>query len=130
MLHGDMLRYVPLHLTALERQPKVLVWIREWTTQPLLTPFSPEGWYREGQGFSWHAQEPVELPDTWRQWSPASAAADACLEALNDSRIKRIHINHVVIIPCLMTPNWQKLLLRMADFVFEVPIGNPLLALL
>jgi len=103
-----MLSFVPLHLSPLSRQPGLLPWIQQWTNQPDLQPLTPTDWFRRGQGFQgtqlpsggWTTEE---LSDTWHLWDLPPAAADAMLEALNESRIKRPHLNHLVLCPRLMT---------------------------
>ncbi len=124
-----MMDFVPIHLSALQRQPTLLSWIQCWSEQPQLQPLSPEDWYRRGQGFRgvvsasgiWST---AELPEAWFLWTPPPAAADAALEALNESRIKRTHLNHIFVCPRIMTYHWCKRLYRLADLVFEVPPGE------
>jgi hypothetical protein len=129
VMKGDsMLRYVPLHLCPLQCQPELLHWIQEWTDQPYLQPLSPTDWYRKGQGFteltladgSWTT---MELEGNWFLWDLPPAAADIAPEALNDSWIKRPHLNHVVVCPRLLTFRWQRRLHKLADFIFELPLG-------
>jgi hypothetical protein len=57
-------------------------------------------------------------------WDLAPAAADAALEVLNESRIKRPQLNHVVLCPRLLTYRWQNRLHKLADFVFELPLDR------
>jgi hypothetical protein len=125
----SMLAHVPLHLDALVRQPRLLEWLREWTEQASLSPLTPEDWYERGQGFcggTKNLNSPWMLDpitETWLLWAPPPAAASAALDALQKSRHKRTHLNHVIIIPRLLTYMWRKRLHRMTDFVFEVPPG-------
>ncbi len=51
MAGQDMLSFIDLAQTAVERHPPVLEWVRAWTEQPKLEPLSPEGWFDEGHGF-------------------------------------------------------------------------------
>jgi len=61
MSGATMLSFVPLHLSALDRHPDMLPWIRSWSGQPKLCPLTPEDWYLRGQGFGGK-----HLPDkTW-----------------------------------------------------------------
>ena len=46
------------------------------------------------------------------------------LEALNESRIKRTHLNHIIVCPRLFTHRWRKRLQRLADVSFELPPGR------
>lgn len=126
----SMLNYIPLHQTAAARQPALISWIQGWSEQPRLTPLLPEDWYRRGQGFvgvtlSSGQWSTVETGEDWFLWAPPPAAADAALEALNESRIKRSHLNHIFICPRLMTHRWRKRLHKLADIVFEVPPRCP-----
>ena len=50
MVGHDMLSFVNLSRTAVERHPPVLDWIRSWTGRPGLMPLSPEGSFDEGHG--------------------------------------------------------------------------------
>jgi hypothetical protein len=135
MHHGNMLQYVPRHLSAIQWQAGVLSWVQGWTDQPNLAPLSPEGWYREDRGYQgvqttnhsgWTAQENSA---TWYLWAPPPAAADACLEALNDSHLKQTKNNHVVFVPCLMTNKWRKGFIRWQTWCLKFPLGRPLFGL-
>ncbi len=125
------LSYVPLHLNALERRPLLLEWLQEWTGQAYLIPLTPEGWFTEGQGLARRVESytddgtwtPKESNASWCLWSPPPAAADVALELLGESRHKRTHINHVVVIPRLMTQAWRRKLNKISDITFEVPPG-------
>lgn len=50
MAGEDMLSFVDLGRSAVERHPPLLDWIRSWTGQEALAPLSPEGWFEEGHG--------------------------------------------------------------------------------
>jgi hypothetical protein len=130
MAGASMLSFVLLNEGVLERQPNVLKWVRDWTGQSQLTPLQPEDWYERGHG--WTSGEPdsnglwmpTESGETWMLWVPPPAAADVALEELLNSRHKRDYINHVVVIPRLMTHLWRKRLHKLSDLVFEVPAGS------
>jgi hypothetical protein len=124
-----MLEYIPLHRSALERQPDLLSWIRQWTLCDNLNPLQPEDWFEHGHGISggtydarglWH---PTPTSDTWILWSPPPAAADVAIEQLLYSRHKRPQLNHVFIVPRLATHLWRKRLYKASDIVFELPPG-------
>ena len=104
--------YVPLHLNAVERQGESLIkWVHSWTGHEFKW-LEPNDWYREGH----------TLPSCL--WCPAPAAADAALEQLGQAIHKRPKHAHVVIIPRLMTSRWRKLLGKICDLVFTVPLGT------
>jgi hypothetical protein len=125
-----MLAYIPLHLSAIDRQPSIKAWVRSWTGQPSLTPLAPEDWYGRGHGVvgGQYNQRGLWLPsesnERWFLWTPPPSAASAALEELLISRHKRTHLNHVVIIPRLATATWRKKLYKVFDVVFEVPPGR------
>ena len=50
MKTGDMLSWVPLHLSALTVQPNLMDWLRSWFITPFtLQPLTPYDWYLKGQ---------------------------------------------------------------------------------
>jgi len=125
-----MLHYIPLHLSALDRQPRLLPWIQEWSGCPSLSPLTPEEWYDKGHGHcggQYTARGlwmPEEITQNWLLWVPPPSAASAALEELLISRHKRTHLNHIMVIPRLATASWRKKLFKVSDLVFEVPPGK------
>ena len=67
---------------------------------------------------------PEETQEQWLLCPPPPAAADVVMEELLTSRHKRDYINHVIIIPRVMTSIWRKRLHKLCDLVFEVPAGK------
>jgi len=110
---GDMLTYIPLHLTAVERSPAVKTWVESWlpgsTTALWMTPFQ---WYC-GRGYPGSCV-----------WAPPPGAADAALEQLAASIHKRPLGSHIVLLPRLWTSRWRRLLGKICDVVFTVPLGT------
>jgi hypothetical protein len=130
---GDLLSFVPLHLSALDRSSGILSWLRAWIPSNLtlktLTPFE---WYFTGHGVVNGSgnSDGVWLPGTLPRsqttvfiWAPAPAAADAAIEQLAYSRHKRPWLWHVFLCPRLMTNLWRKRLLKIADVTFSLPVG-------
>lgn len=111
---GEFLDFVPLHLNAVERQPDGLEeWVNYWFGQgEKIHWLSPEGWFLEGQQLNRCV------------WVPPPAGADAALEQLAKANHKRPHNMHVVLIPRLMTALWRKLLSKICDLTFTVPVGS------
>ena len=114
----DFLKFVPLHLGALDREPEaVKEWVESWfggERRPLW--LNPEDWYEAG-----HVTDRSV-------WVPAPAAADAALEQLAKATHKRTHLTHLVIIPRLMTATWRRMLSKICDIVFTVPCGTEIWA--
>jgi len=105
---------VPLHLNAIERQPLLLEeWISYWLGNgDEICWLSPEDWFGKGQ----HRDRCV--------WVPPPAGAEAALEQLAKANHKRPNNTHVVLIPRLMTASWRKLLAKICDLTFTVPVGT------
>ena len=110
----DFLSFVPLHLNAIERQPLLLEeWISYWLGNgDEICWLSPEDWFGKGQ----HRDRCV--------WVPPPAGAEAALEQLAKANHKRPNNTHVVLIPRLMTASWRKLLAKICDLTFTVPVGT------
>jgi hypothetical protein len=114
MAGEPMLKYVPLHLTALDRSPGLEGWIRSWwdDERGSLVKLAPSGWFDEGQR------------DGNFLWCPAPAAADVVVEQLGEARHKRPQCTHVVVVPRLMTGNWRKGMLKETDIELTIPVGT------
>jgi hypothetical protein len=127
MAGKPMLSFFPFHLSAAERSPGLLPWIRSWIGEEaeLLTP---EGWFERGHdvvGGRINA-EGMWMPELQQGvfvWAPPPAAADAAIEELRKARHKRQNSTHIVVVPRLMTPLWRKHLHKAADLVLEIPAG-------
>ena len=52
MAGTDMLSFVDLGKSAIQRHPRLLNWIHDWTGRSDLKPLTPEGWFKEGHGIS------------------------------------------------------------------------------
>jgi hypothetical protein len=109
MAGASMIDFIPLHLSAIDRSPSLLQWLRSWIPLPTIDPLTPAEWYTlghgtaggvRGEGQAWH---PIPTQQTWFLWAPPPAAAGAALHQLSISRHKRTHLNHVFIAPRLMT---------------------------
>jgi hypothetical protein len=129
MVGESMLSFVPLHLSAMERSSTLLVWIRSWAPDPLISPLTPAEWFRRGHGLeggAWNSDGlwiPTLAPDRWFLWSPPPAIAASALQELGISRHKRPHLGHLVACPRLFTHKWRKILFKLADVVIELPAG-------
>jgi len=111
---ADFLTFVPLHLSAVDRQPEPLMeWVESWFGScGDFTWLRPEHWFTQGQ----HMGRCV--------WTPAPAAAEAALEQLAKAKHKRPQHTHLVIIPRLMTAHWRRLMSKICDLIFTVPTGT------
>ena len=129
VMTGKAMRwFVPLDLSALDRVPKVIDWVRSWTQEPNLQPLEPEEWFTKGQDMVGGAKnvEGVWIPRFeagTRLWVPAPAAADVAIEQLRYARHRRQNSMHIFLCPRLCTHTWRKWVFREADFVCEIPPG-------
>ena len=89
MAGEPMLKCVPLHLNALERQSGLEDWVRSWWNPELgeLQTLSPNGWFDGGQS------EGNFL------WVPPPTAAEVVAEQLGEAWHKRPHCHHIVLVP-------------------------------
>ncbi len=53
----NMLEFVDLGKSAIDRHLPLLDWVRSWTQIPELVPLAPEGWFEEGHGIAGGAKD-------------------------------------------------------------------------
>jgi hypothetical protein len=82
-----------------------------WGSQPL-TWLQPFDWFYLGHQLGSFA------------WAPPPAAADVCLEQVATAIHKRPHSTRLILIPRLLTAAWCKLLGKVCDLLFTVPLGS------
>jgi hypothetical protein len=126
----NMLTFIPIYLSAVERSPTLLDWIRTWTG-PTLDPLTPTDWFQKGhdiRGWAKQPDEPFQRPVLEAGvygWFPPPAAADVALEQLRLSRLKRQNSSHVFVCPRLLRPLWRKQFSKACDLIFKIPPGAP-----
>jgi hypothetical protein len=104
-----MLSFVPLHLSALDRLPQLLLWIRSWCPDSNIVPLTPEEWFWEGHGLTFDTHDcsapwrPCPSDRSVYLWTPAPAAASVVVDELSLSRLKRTHLLHIFLCPRLCT---------------------------
>jgi hypothetical protein len=121
---------VPLNRSALQHQPGLLAWLRSWVPSLELHLLEPQDWYSKGHGVadgSLNADGmwlPNKMESGWLVWHPPPAlAADAVYE-LGVARHKRKHLNHIFLVPRLMTFEWRKALQKTCNYMFTIPPGS------
>ena len=112
MAGADMLSYVPLHLSLLQRSLSLRGWLKEWIGDGGLF-LEASDWPRK------HLNHGTYV------WSPPPAAAPAALDGLGESIHKRPTSVHVVVVPRLLTALWRKQLGKLTDVMLTVPLGCP-----
>jgi hypothetical protein len=126
----DMLSFVDLLHTAIERHPGVLKFIESWVA-PILGKSKvlvPNEWFRKGHGIVGGEKDSAGL---WIPlhasngkvyiWTPPPIIADVALEECAKAIHKRTDAYHIFLIPCLYSPLWMQLLYKVSDFVFQLP---------
>jgi hypothetical protein len=100
--------FIPLHQTALEREPKLKDWLSNALGKTEATFLDPEGWFSKAHEFGNFV------------WTPAPAAAEVVVEQLGKARHKRPECLHLVVVPRLMTGRWRRHMARNSDFYFRI----------
>jgi len=108
-----LLSFVPLHVSASEREPNLRLWVVSWlgNEEPFLW-LDPLGWYTK-------AHAPGRFV-----WDPPPAAVDAALEQLAMAQHKHPYAEHVILIPRLMTSRWRKKAGKIFYLLITVPLGS------
>ena len=108
----DFLSFIPFHLSAVERDPKMIDWIRSWTdNKDNKTLFlTPDDWYERGRdivGWSMRQDnhEVLIIKRGTFVWTPPPAVFNfVAIEELQKACIKRHDRTHIKLVPRLMTP--------------------------
>jgi hypothetical protein len=107
-----MLSFIPLHLSAIDRQVSLMQWVELWFADLPFTWLTPFDWFNLGHTVGRFV------------WCPPPATAEAALEQLAAAIHKRPQSQHAVLIPRLLTSVWRKLLGKICDLIFIVPLGS------
>ena len=128
MAGKDMLSYVDIARTAVERSPGLVEVVRRWTSIPSLDPLAVEGWFWDAHGIVGGERDgrgvwiPHHAPGGQVYlWSPPPVLADVALEEALKARHKRQDATHIFLIPELYTPQWTRLFYKMCDLTFRIP---------
>ena len=121
----QMMSFMPLHRSALERSLKLEQWIRSWAGEDLAF-LSPEDWFEKGHDISGGTKngDGIWLPNYAKGtyiWAPAPAAGAVAVEELRHARHKRKDSTHIFVVPRLFATEWRKQLYRVSDVVLELP---------
>jgi hypothetical protein len=130
----NMLAFVPLHETALQRSGNILDWLREChggKGDKELTVLEKEDWFWRGHDIVGGTRNVdgrwVPVYGTGQYvWAPPPCVAGQCLEELRKARHKRQHSTHVFVCPRIMTVEWQKHLYKSADLILTINPGHPI----
>ena len=129
MMGDAMLKFVPLHLNALELSEGLKERIRSTFTNiyhESVEFLEPIDWFERGHDIKdWYmTSDGLEIPayqiGTF-VWTPPPALASIALDEIRQARHKRQDSFHVFIVPKLMVPEWRRDVFKAADFVLELP---------
>ena len=130
MAGKKMIDFVPIHLSAFERTPLLMPWIRKLVGQEAEF-LEPHQWFTRGHDLDetrWEKNsDGMELPmlkEGRYVWSPPPCAGAAAVEELRKARHKRQKSQHLFVIPRLMQPIWRKHLYKAADLVIMLKPGH------
>ena len=112
MAGKDLVSFVPIHKSALERSPNLRPWLEDILEGHDAKFLDPKGWFSG-----------AEAEGTF-VWTPAPAAADLVVERLGTARHKRPNSLHLVVVPRLMTGYWRKALLKATDCCIQINSGS------
>ncbi|KAL7559916.1 hypothetical protein ACA910_007283 [Epithemia clementina (nom. ined.)] len=112
----SMLHFVPIHQTAVARQPRVIQeFIRSITGQAHMVHLNPTNGFTTAQ-----AQDGLFL------WTPPPCLSNIAVHLLTEAVHKRPWNTHLILIPSLMAGHWQKTLYKASDFLAVLPFGPEL----
>jgi hypothetical protein len=106
---------------------------RSWLgSNPMI--LSPKEWFVEGHGIIGGVKDAhsVWMPKHTTNgrvylWTPPPVITDVALEEALKAKHKRADATHVFCIPRLYSPAWIRLLYKLSDVLFTIPVDSPLL---
>lgn len=134
VMKGDRLSaFIPLHLSALARQPGLKTWIRSFVlpsnVREEIIFLDYEGWFERAHDIVGGGKngDGIWIPrytTATYVWTPPPAAAQIAVEQLRRARLKRESSTHVFVVPRLMSPEWRRQLFKVADLCLELPFDK------
>ena len=129
----DMLSFVDLSRTAIEKHHDILGFVQSWV-EPVLGEgkvLSVNEWFQEGHGITRGTRDSSRI---WTPqhasngkayiWAPPPIIADVALEECAKAIHKRTDAYHVFLIPRLYSPLWMCMFYKLSDIVFKIPPGS------
>jgi hypothetical protein len=84
MAGEDMLSFVDLGKSAMDRCPKLLPWIQSWCPDSSVQPLTPEDWYEHKRNVWFPDHTPAGQTHLW---APSPAAPEELLKARHSSTL-------------------------------------------
>lgn len=124
---NDMLSYIDIAATAIERQPGLINYVRSWSDKWVIV-LTTEEWFVKGHGISGSMlnKDGIWIPTHAQNgmiylWSPPPIIADVALEEALKATHKRSDATHIFLIPQLCMSQWIRLFSKLCDFSFKLP---------
>lgn len=129
MKGNPITNYIPLHLSALDREPALKEWLLSFIT-PSVGKSKVEfldyaGWFDRGHDIRGGKKNldgvwiPHAVSGTF-VWAPPPAAALLAVEQLRQAQLKCEQSTHFFLIPRLMMPEWRRQLFCVLDLFIEL----------
>jgi hypothetical protein len=108
---GDkMTSFIPIHLSPMERSPKLLDWVKSWWDEGYgdLKVMEPSHWFSDSMNGGNYL------------WNIPPAAAQVAIEQFCTHVHGRPDTFHILLIPRLCTSLWRKQLMKAADIILTI----------
>lgn len=136
VMRGEAIHsFIPLHLSCLDRQPKLRSWLESFispsSSQSSIEFLSIPDWFDRGHDILGGQKNgdgvwtPNYSPGTFI-WTPPPAAGLVAIEQLRRARVKRELSTHVFVLPRLMSAEWMKQVYKVSDLCIELPFDDTL----
>lgn len=127
MKGAEMLEFVPIHKSAIERRPQLVNWVKGWASDAVL--LQREEWFERAHNIiSYSRDANGVLILKYRKgtfiWSPAPAVDQVAIEQLRSTRNKWKNSTHIFVIPRLFTVLWRKQLYRVSGLIINLPFDD------
>ena len=129
----DMLSFVDLFQSAVERHPPIVEFVQSWVDLAIGKGqvLKSEEWFMEGHGIIGGKADKhgVWIPMHARNglayiWSPTPVIADVALEECLKAKHKRPDAFHIFLVPRINSPLWLWMFYKLSDFVFLLSPGS------
>jgi hypothetical protein len=128
----DMLAFVDISLSAVERHPPILEFVQSWVGPAVDKGWvlNSEEWFVEGHGIIGGKADahgiwiPIHAGNSMAYiWSPPPVIADVALEVCLKAIHKCPDAFHIFLVPRLYSPLWLQMFYKLSEFSFHISSG-------